>query len=70
MARPVTSELTRSEQLRVNQKRSHELKKDKGNVRLELWIPKSARDKLTEDAKEKGIPRSEYILSLILDKAI
>ena len=69
VGRPKTSDLTRSEQLRVNQRKSQGNKKEKGNVRLEIWLQESLRDQLTEDAKKKGLSRSEYILSLITDKA-
>jgi hypothetical protein len=65
MARPVTSELTRTEQLRVNQSKCQKSKKDKGDVRLEIWLPTHLRDELTNKAKTKGISRSEYILSLL-----
>jgi|GEM_PF-6709885 len=65
MARPKTNELPRSEQLKVNQRKAQKAKKEKGNVRLEIWLPEKLRDELTNEAKDKNINRSVYVLSLI-----
>ena len=65
MARHKTNPLPRTEQLKINQKKSQQVKKDKGDVRFEIWLPEALRDKLTIEAKSKGVSRSEYVLSLI-----